>query len=377
MKKIYKTSVAVFMALWLAFSGAFGVSARGTVPFNDVRTQDWFYDAVGWAFSNGIVNGVSSTEFAPNGYMTRAMLVTVLWRYAGMPSAGAVTFNDVASNRWYSQAIAWATESGIVMGHNPTTFGTNDFITREQMYTVLYRFMQFADVSIQPYTNTPLQQFADTDGISSWANEAMYFMFDAGVMFTHGTQEHYARPQENATRSEIVGALYSFNNHIVSGRSDTPVDFYARRHRTGIYSWDFEGMSLPSHPFVIRSMNQLALYMEYFNWMEYGTFGAPWHFANLIQVFDSYADDFFVEHMLVVLHFEESSGSNQHTVSSVLENGDIHLVRTEAFIGTADMASWHIVIELERSIFPQQFNLIVENARCPLWYEFMQEYYSS
>ena len=181
------------------------------LPFEDVDVNDWFFTSVAWAYTNGIMNGVSETEFAPDGTMTRAMLVTVLWRYAGEPEAGAAAFADVADGAWYSAAVAWAAENDIVLGLNPTTFAPEDYINREQMYTILYRYMRFMGLTIELEEEMRLQQFADDDLVSDWAREALHFMFDAGVMFRYSTLDNYARPQTDATRGEIAAAMYFFD----------------------------------------------------------------------------------------------------------------------------------------------------------------------
>ncbi|MCL2376842.1 MAG: S-layer homology domain-containing protein [Defluviitaleaceae bacterium] len=180
----------------------------GDLSFTDVHEDDWFYTPVMWAFANGIMNGISTTEFAPNSPMTRAMLVTVLWRYAGEPSAGQSAFADVAAGHWYTEAIAWAAANSIVLGFNETTFGPNETINREQMYTILYRYVNFAGLNIALEEEMRLQQFADANLVSDWALEALHFMFDAGIMFSESSLDNYARPQTNALRGEIAGAMY-------------------------------------------------------------------------------------------------------------------------------------------------------------------------
>jgi len=182
------------------------------LPFTDVDVNDWFFTPVAWAYTNDIMNGTSETEFSPEATMTRAMLVTVLWRYAGQPAADAAhAFGDVVDGRWYSTAVAWAAENDIVTGLNETTFAPEDYINREQMYTILYRYMNFSGVTIELEEEMRLQQFADDDLVSDWAREALHFMFDAGVMFRYHDFDYYARPQADATRSEIAAAMYFFD----------------------------------------------------------------------------------------------------------------------------------------------------------------------
>ncbi|MCL2226191.1 MAG: S-layer homology domain-containing protein [Oscillospiraceae bacterium] len=185
------------------------------LPFEDVQAYDWFYRSVTWAYKNEIMNGVSSTKFAPKSDMTRAMLVTILWRYAGTPEAGRSMFSDVTTGKWYSTAVAWAAENGIVQGFDAATFGAHSFVNREQMYTILYRYMNFAELTIVLEDEIRIQQFADEYKVSDWALDAMYFMYDAGVMFMLSTLDIYARPRENAIRGEIAAAMYFFDRYAV------------------------------------------------------------------------------------------------------------------------------------------------------------------
>ena len=188
----------------------------GVMPFKDVDLNEWYYNPIAWAFENAIMNGNSATTFAPDGNMTRAMLATVLWRYAGQPEAGQAPFSDVAEGRWYSDAIAWAAENEIVLGYSATVFGVNDFISREQMYTILYRYMEFAGSTIPLEEESRIKEFVDDDEISTWARDAMHFMYDAGVVFRLSTIDNNARPKDNAFRGEIAGAMYFFDMYAVS-----------------------------------------------------------------------------------------------------------------------------------------------------------------
>jgi hypothetical protein len=190
-------------------------SVVGDMPFTDVFADDWYHVPIMWAFENGIMNGISETEFAPSQTTTRAMLVTVLWRYAGQPQAAAAhTFADVADGNWYSEAVAWAAENDIVRGFSETVFGTSDNITRAQLYTILYRYMHFMGLDIELEEEMRLRQFADTHQVEDWALDALHFMFDAGVMFRYSSLDNYARPNEDATRGEIAGAMYFFDMRV-------------------------------------------------------------------------------------------------------------------------------------------------------------------
>jgi len=191
------------------------IQPGGSIPFGDVSEVDWFHNAVVWCYNNDIMAGISPTEFAPQGEMTRAMLVTVLWRYAGSANSGNPTFGDVANNTWYSTAVAWAATNGIVSGFDANTFGPNVNVTREQMYTILHRYVEFAGINI-PIEEETRVQFADANRISEWASESVRFMFDAGIMFREHDMDFNARPQENAIRGEIATAMYFLNRRALS-----------------------------------------------------------------------------------------------------------------------------------------------------------------
>ena len=109
-------------------------------PFTDVHANDYFYDAVLWAVENGITNGTSKTTFSPNATVTRAQVVTFLYRLAGAASDGVHPFTDVATDAYYAKAVAWAYSEGITTGTSATTFSPDASCTRGQIITFLYRY---------------------------------------------------------------------------------------------------------------------------------------------------------------------------------------------------------------------------------------------
>ena len=124
------------------------------LPFTDVREADWFYDDVVYAYENGLFSGTSDTTFSPNASMTRAMLVTVLYRLEGQPTvSGRSGFSDVKLNSYYEDAVTWAADNGIVNGTGATTFSPNANVTREQMAAILYRYAQYKHCLL--YTSRP------------------------------------------------------------------------------------------------------------------------------------------------------------------------------------------------------------------------------
>ncbi|MCL2838506.1 MAG: S-layer homology domain-containing protein [Oscillospiraceae bacterium] len=176
--------------------------------FVDVNENDWFYWYVAYAFDNGLLNGVSATEFAPNAASTRAMFVTVLWRMTGSPSAGASDFVDVASGTWYSTAVAWAAANDIVSGVGDGLFAPTAEMTREQMATLLYRYQQFSGQI--PPDLVMGREFADWDYISDWAKSSVNVLTIQDIL--RGDEAGNFNPRRAVTRAEIAAVLYRFLN---------------------------------------------------------------------------------------------------------------------------------------------------------------------
>lgn len=182
-----------------------------SVPFNDVSYGDWYYNAVQFVYSRGIMDGVDYYKFAPNGTITRGMILTMLWRMAGEPFEMPVTsFTDVEIGRYYTTAVAWACRNGIADGMGETKFGPNDAITREELVTLLYRYAQYFGHSC---IGTSIEGFADAGSVSSYAYNAMCWAYKAGVVT--GTTGSRLNPQGTASRAEaaqMIMSFYSFLN---------------------------------------------------------------------------------------------------------------------------------------------------------------------
>ena len=176
---------------------------KGTMklPFNDVSTYDWFYDAVMYAYSNGIMNGLDTNVFGPNETTTRAMLVTMIYRAVGEPAVrGTNTFRDVAANTWYTDAIIWASTNGIVTGVDDGLFNPNGAITREQLATILYRYAKYVGDDVS--ASASLAGFTDAGSISDYAKDAMSWAVAAGLF--EGRDNGKLEPTGTATRAEIA-----------------------------------------------------------------------------------------------------------------------------------------------------------------------------
>ena len=133
---------AILMALALVLSlNLTAFAAVEDTGFSDVAADAWYADAVEYVRDNGLMSGTSATTFAPEGTMTRAMLATTLYRAAGSPAvSGSDSFTDTADGAWYADAVLWASQRGVISGYGNNLFGTNDPVTREQIATILWRY---------------------------------------------------------------------------------------------------------------------------------------------------------------------------------------------------------------------------------------------
>ena len=184
-----------------------GTEEPTTVSFDDINETDWFYENVKYVVENKLMNGVSDTEFAPNNTLTRAMLVTVLYRNAGEPEVSAnASFADVDADSWYAKAVVWAEANGIVNGVSDTEFAPNANITREQIATIMYRYAQYNGDDVTAVAD--IEAYADAANVSDYAVDAMKYAVGSGLI--NGKTETTLNPQDNATRAEIATILKRF-----------------------------------------------------------------------------------------------------------------------------------------------------------------------
>ena len=177
------------------------------LPFSDVTESDWFYDAVTYAYENGLMDGVGAGLFAPNSETTRAQLVTILHRLAGQPApSGDSGFSDVETGTWYTDAVAWAAQNGIVNGVSDTQFAPGDDITREQLAVILYRYATYQGYDVSQRAD--LSGFVDAGTISTYAQEALSWANAQGLVL--GFEDDSLRPQGNASRAQIAAVLMRF-----------------------------------------------------------------------------------------------------------------------------------------------------------------------
>ena len=176
-----------------------------TIEFVDVPQKAWYVEAVNYAVRNGLMNGVGNDQFNPEGSMTRAMLVTVLWRYEGEPEAGKNTFSDVPNGQWYTKAVAWAAENGIVGGVGNNRFDPNGEITREQMATILFRYAE--KKGIDTSKRGSLNIFSDEKQLSAYAKDAVQWAVAEQII---NGSDGKLLPQGSATRAQVATILMRF-----------------------------------------------------------------------------------------------------------------------------------------------------------------------
>ena len=178
-----------------------------SLPFTDVKTGDWFYEAVKYAYDQKLMDGTSSTTFAPLMTTNRAMVVTILWRQAGSPVVNyAMNFDDVESGVWYTEAVRWAASENIVKGYSDTAFAPNDTVTREQLAVILYRYAQYKGYDVT--AKGALTGFSDGAKTSSWATEAMEWA--VGSKLLSGKGGNVLDPTGTATRAEVAQIFMNF-----------------------------------------------------------------------------------------------------------------------------------------------------------------------
>ena len=193
-------------------SGSLGPNQNGGQPgsgqqggvsgFQDVGQNDWFASAVRYVTGKSLMNGKSTTAFAPNENMSRAMLATVLYRMSGETAEADSSFRDVSSSAYYAAAVNWASSEGIVNGTGANAFSPNASITREQLAAMLYRYAG------EPSVSADLSAYTDTDDISPYASKAVEWCVAKGIL--SGKSATRLAPQDTATRAECAAMLQRF-----------------------------------------------------------------------------------------------------------------------------------------------------------------------
>lgn len=214
--------------LELVFTGINGASFEATletpenggsqsvtlsVPYRYVDVQNpnsWYYDAVYAVYDWGLMEGVGNDLFAPQKTLNRATVVTVLYRLAGSPEANGVNpFTDVADGTWYTDAIKWASEAGVIEGYGDGIFAPAKAVTRQELATMFYRFWVYEGGNAEVDTEA-LAGYTDAGQVASWAKSAMCWAVTNGVL--QGMPGNILKPADNATRAQVAQILVNYQN---------------------------------------------------------------------------------------------------------------------------------------------------------------------
>mgnify|MGYP004463917539 CR=1 FL=1 len=173
--------------------------------FSDLKADAWYHDGVDYALRNGLMNGYSGSRFGPNDPISRAAVVTILWRMAGSPAVNnAEDFTDVQTSAWYASAVRWAAETGVVNGYADGRFGTGDPVTREQLAAMLYRYAVLQGYDVSVGENTNILSYDDVFSVSQWAMGALQWTCGSGLMQGDGTN---LLPKNSTTRAQMAMIL--------------------------------------------------------------------------------------------------------------------------------------------------------------------------
>ena len=220
-KRLICMLLTICMLLSLMPAAAFAVEVDSEMPFTDVKESDWFYDAVQYVYDNGLMNGTGDDKFSPNLTITRGMIVTILHRLEGAPEAEGKAFADVPKGEYYSAAVAWASFAKLVEGYDTGLFAPNDAITREQMATILYRYVQYKGYSATEAGD--LSGFPDGGDVSSFALKAVKWA--VGEKLIKGADGGMLMPAGTATRAQAATILMRFCEGVVPKTHTVTFDF--------------------------------------------------------------------------------------------------------------------------------------------------------
>lgn len=181
---------------------------KGDVPFSDVPRGAWFFESVKYVHRNWLMTGLDNSQFGPGQNLARAQFAVILYRMNGEPSvAYTPKFHDVGAGLWYTDAILWASGQGVVTGYSNGNFGPGDYINREQMAVMMYRYAQQKGYNTS--TQTDISGYPDAAYVSDFAVEAMRWAVGTGIITgtDNGTR---LNPQGNANRAECATIIMRF-----------------------------------------------------------------------------------------------------------------------------------------------------------------------
>lgn len=281
--------------------------AAGTGAFTDVAEDAWYYDEVQFVKNEGLMNGVGGSQFGPELTVTRAMMVTILWRMAGSPKAEGTQFTDVAAGQYYADAALWACANGIANGCGDSTFKPDNAITREQMAAFMYRYADYKGYDMD--ADGDLSKFSDASAVSEYAEAAMAWANAEGLIT--GMGDGTLAPQGSATRAQIAAILYRFCT-LLEGGSDVDGEY------TVTFEWNYsdEGtyktVTVKSGETVDKPTNPRRSGYSFSGWYTKAEGGEKFDFDTEVD-----------EDVTLYAHWTKSSGSSHtHSWGDWTANGD-------------------------------------------------------
>lgn len=182
-------------------------------PFSDVKLSDWYSGAVSYVFDNGIMNGTSATTFAPNGTVERSQVVQMLYNLEGQPTVtGPTVFTDVDTDEWYGKAVLWAERTGVVDGYEDNTFRPGKSVSREEFAQMLYNYSKYKRYDLSAAAD--LTEFPDGSSVSNWANSAVAWANGNGLI--NGHDDGRLDPSGTAIRAQAASILMGFDRKYVT-----------------------------------------------------------------------------------------------------------------------------------------------------------------
>lgn len=232
-------SILLVLSMVLGLLPGTVYAANSTHPFTDVNKTDWFSDAVEYVYQNGLMYGTEDTVFSSDSPITRGQIVTILHRLEETPSSTGTTFTDVPDGEYYAKAVAWASANGIMSGYGDGRFGPADPITREQLASTMYRYSSHKEYDTTITGNVGV--FSDSGTVSSYALDAVNWTLGVGLF--SGMGNNTFAPTGGSTRAQAASVLMRFCENMVSSGGDdipnisenyVPADYFASNSSSGI-----------------------------------------------------------------------------------------------------------------------------------------------
>lgn len=230
-----KKAICILLcAAFLAVCCSVSVGAAQLHPFSDVVPGSWYENGVQYVYENGLMVGTSKAEFSPNANTTRGMIVTILYRLEDSPEVENVSpFSDVPADEWYSDAVSWAAQEGIVNGYGNGEFGPQDSITRQQLAAILYRYTTFKGASVS--ANGWASSYPDISNVSAWAVAAMQWA--VGEEYITGSLvngQAFLLPEASASRAQIATILMRYLNSDKNTIDLAALEAYGREYAASL-----------------------------------------------------------------------------------------------------------------------------------------------